>query len=41
MLRDEESEGLEVVFNVFGSQYDVPAMFPRCGSFIGPKYFLA
>lgn len=41
MLREEESQGMEIVFNVFGSQYDVPVMFPRCENFIGPKYFLA
>lgn len=37
----EGSQGMQVVFNVIGEQYDVPDSFPRCGNWIGPKYFLA
>ncbi|XP_065201897.1 uncharacterized protein LOC135832526 isoform X2 [Planococcus citri] len=42
-LLEEESgsHGMEVVFNVIGSQHNVPESFPRCGNWIGPKYFFA
>ena len=46
MLRDEHSpewtRGLDVIFQV-GEQNDMvpaPEDFPKCGSFVGPDYFL-
>ena len=32
---------MQIVFRVIGEQNYVPEEFPKCGNWIGPKYFMA